>query len=42
MIDRLVETHLAKHSNDPRAIPDIEYAVASIIEGIGIEKFLLF
>jgi hypothetical protein len=42
MIDRLVETHLAKHSNDPGAIPDIEYAVGSIIEGIGIEKFLLF
>lgn len=42
MIDRLIETHLAKHSNDPGAIPDIENAVGSIMEGIGIEQFLLF
>lgn len=42
MIDRIVETHLAKHSNDPGAIPDIENAVGIIIEGIGIEQFLLF
>ena len=41
MIDRIVELHLAKQANDPGSIPIIENAVGTIIEGFGIEKFLL-